>query len=90
MAKKTTPKNIISVTRAHIKKGLKGSCGNCPIALALDSVSEIYMSYASPYRLIMDHVEYRTPRSCIRFMTAFDAGKKVKPFRFKLVPKEDV
>jgi hypothetical protein len=89
MAKKTTPSDIISVDQACIDVGVRGSCLNCPIAHALYDASGDVESKATLSFLKVDGNYYHTPRSCLRFMNAFDRGKKVKPFRFKLVPNED-
>lgn len=78
----------IEVTEQHIKKGNAGSCGSCPIALALKDAG-----FKHP---VVDHSSFcyimvgggikklSLPYNAIDFIVRFDSGKKVHPFSFEL------
>jgi len=80
----------INVTQQHIDNGIKSDCRLCPIALALlplftnlpievDSCCiEIGCCIGS------DDIQYYSPDSVIKFITAFDSSFPVKPFYFEL------
>lgn len=77
----------VEVTKEHIKEGSPGVASCCPIARAVR-----VLGLESP-RVYPDGIYFgdyycrqlvRLPRSASRFVNAFDAGKKVKPFNFFL------
>jgi hypothetical protein len=79
----------ISVTQKHIDKGVKRSCGQCPIALALvDSIKGSYYPFADPRVLgyCLDNKSYRaiTPDVARNFMHDFDYDRPVVPFEFEV------
>jgi hypothetical protein len=83
---------LIEVKQKHIRKGVRGNMCNCPIALAVEEVTgtraEVACSIAVwPANGEGENSVYRVTRSCDRFMEKFDNGKKVKPFKFRLLKK---
>jgi len=79
MAKKT-----INVTERDIKLGKKNHILACPIARALrrKSTNGHVASWATTAHL--DGKVFLLPPVAIQFVRKFDAGKKVKPFKFTL------
>lgn len=83
---------IIHVKSKHIKVGKKFDCQECPIALAIyDATGDAYVAVTYHDIKVGPFVKYKLPRSCKRFTKTFDSDnfdgrKKVKPFRFRLVP----
>ena len=74
---------IISVDANHIKNGKKLALTCCPIALAIREQTGYYPNVTAEE---VNTVFYRftLTRSAKSFIQAFDKGKFVKPFRFKL------
>ena len=74
---------LVSVTQEHIDRAAIED--RCPIELALDDITEPgYWSCAGGVAW-PHHGTYRwviMSERCRRFMSAFDAGKPVQPFRF--------
>ena len=76
---------VISVKKKHIKNGEPENCETCPVALALREagVNSLLVGserfFNNTYSTIAS-----APRSVQRFVASFDAGRKVKPFNFKL------
>ncbi len=81
----------ITVTKRHIKKGLRGVPDRCPIALALKEkihqkvtvgCREIYYRFQSK-----PSNRFRSaflPLSAAQFVDDFDLDHKVKPFTFEV------
>lgn len=67
--------------------------GLCPVAKAIHETSGDYSVRVYDIEIVRGHsIDIKNPRahyprSVARFVKAFDAGKKVKPFRFRLVWK---
>ena len=77
----------ITVRRKHIRKGDPQDDGSCPIALALIDKGYCSPSVGSETTFYTDGDKRYTsnlPRSARRFVSSFDAGRKVKPFSFFL------
>ena len=82
---------LIRVTQEDIDAGSKSECYLCPIALAINRAlghkygdcfgALVYRSQITPKRY---HKVQRTSRNVERFIVAFDHGKPVKPFWFRL------
>jgi len=73
------------VTRKHIREGKPNMLKACPIALSLKEAigcETPVIAGAEVVRIGGDF--YDLPRSVQRFIKRFDAGKPVKPFRFRL------
>lgn len=72
----------IKVTRKHIEDGVRHTADRCPIALALKDFG--FATYGM-VRVNLGSIEVcgatvSTPRKARQFITAFDKGKKVRPF----------
>lgn len=77
----------IHVTQEHIRKGERGCCENCPVALAIQELtgdrrwrvgsSKIWRN--GEMRRAVDH-----PQKVHRFVVKYDQGKKPRPFTFDL------
>jgi hypothetical protein len=77
----------IKVTKGDIERGIPMNCSRCPIALAANRAGLVDASVS--YRVLWtgkDGYSKRSaiPRSALRFMAAFDKGRPVKPFSFRL------
>lgn len=78
----------INVTARDITEGTRDNCESCPIARAVLR----HVKYAEVYRRKV----YLTCTKCVflpgiarDFISLFDVGKEVSPFKFKLdIPKE--
>lgn len=83
-------REIIKVKQEHINKGVRLSSDKDPIALAImdtgifDEVHVGATMISVKVKYYYDNVLCLTPRSVLRFIQAFDVGKKVKPFNFLL------
>ena len=78
---------IIRVKQEHIKEGIRNSPWNCAVALAIKDanlLSRKSKAVSVSGSIEVDKFVYPCPRSVDRFINKFDAGKKVKPFNFKL------
>lgn len=83
----------ISVKQKHIeeaKERFKHECEaetfvrseNCPIALALtDALGKKCNAFCEKFKIGSGPI-LPLPKSAIKFISAFDAGRKVKPFNF--------
>jgi len=75
----------ISVTQEHINYGRRGSCHDCPIALAVCAALR-----AGRVRVTPGFIDYKRyldiplPAEAQLFITRFDAEVSVKPFEFEL------
>lgn len=82
----------VSVTAGHIKRGIRGECEKCPVALAmLDAgatsvmVGDFYIYWKIARK---GTCRVRNPKTVQAFIERFDSGKPVKPFEFDLVSEE--
>lgn len=79
---------IISVKQKHIRSGKRKMARSCPVAMALKDAR--ILSPQVCYTLIYSRLKngklkaHRTSRRVKRFINAFDDGRKVKPFNFRL------
>ena len=82
---------LIKVEQKHINLGLRGNCGNCPIAQAIkEQHKTTYVSVGSRdasilLNKVMQH--FTLPRVATRFINKFDMEYNCKPFNFYLKPK---
>lgn len=84
----------IEVTKNHIERGIRGSCGNCPIALAMLEVIPLKEKYSLMVGLdafairLMDiynpaeDLQQSLPKKVKEFIRRFDYLEKVTPFSF--------
>lgn len=77
-------KTLIQVKRKHIRDGRPGDNQYCAVAIA---IKDQHPETITPLGLGVWRRFSDMPRSVQRFVSAFDAGKKVKPFNFFLVTK---
>jgi hypothetical protein len=88
---------IVKVTSVDILYGNAKEARLCPIALALKrvvkkpvSVGDIVITIGS-YQIIGSRLcgttKYKAPTAVTRFVHAFDDGKPVKPFTFRLTKR---
>jgi hypothetical protein len=81
----------VKVTAEDIKRGRRGSCSLCPIALAtmrkFHKGHKVNVSVTDDcLSIILDNEQsfnYVTPRAAEDFMNNFDSNKPVKPKTFK-------
>lgn len=84
----------VDVLQQHIDKGERYRCSHCPLALAIQPlfVPKIHVQWTR-YPLTNPEAVVATdtgcmvsqlPESAAVFMLAFDGGKEVKPFKFKM------
>lgn len=77
----------VSVTQEHIDAADRQTQARCPIALALrESTGEHALVYADGFQVRCDTLGARTgrlTRAAQEFVRDFDAGKPVKPSRFR-------
>lgn len=79
----------ISVMQHHIDAGVRGSCTQDPIALALKDAGFI-RPWVNPVRIRIEepvHKEFALPDEVYAFMLLFDTHKTVEPFEFELEEK---
>lgn len=73
----------IKVTQDHIDHGLRGSCMQCPVALALRDAG-----FLAPFAGVENiHVQRKfvtTPDTVQEFMKLFDNGLPCEPFTFEI------
>ncbi len=81
----------ISVTAEDIARGKRGSCGECPIALAvaraLGKATDVKVTCVFAYirhNLRDATTVYALPGKATRFIDAFDDGEPVEPFTFTM------
>jgi hypothetical protein len=78
---------IVRVTRKHIRMGMPGAVRTCPIA---NAVRDFMKGYRDGTIAVTDACiwigphKFVTPCRASRFIYAFDKGRKVKPFAFRL------
>lgn len=74
----------INVTNDHIRRGVRGSACDCPIALALKETLITNSVSVTGARMLVNHVWFVVDKKDIRFMERFDAGQPVRPYSFDL------
>lgn len=77
----------IKVTKEHIRRGRRGLCFACPVALALAEAipgSQPWVTTRIELRRNGRQVFIDAPEVVLAFATAFDAGREVRPFEFEL------
>lgn len=83
------PKVTIFVTQDHIDKGIRVNGKACPIAHAMtESLNSEYHVGKCSWNNAKNYEEWGVlPQNAKDFIDAFDAGKEVKPFSFKIKVK---
>ena len=81
----------IKVTLKDIEEGYRGSCYDCPIALAfkreVKTTSHTGLSIGAErilHREVHEWDTYTLPKKAQTFIKRFDDGKPVKPFTFEI------
>jgi hypothetical protein len=74
----------INVTREHIRKGIRGSPCDCPIALAIKEALITQAVSIGSWQWMINHVRFLAEDKDVRFMQRFDEGKPVRPYSFFL------
>lgn len=80
----------INVTARDLKRGVKGSCGLCPIALAVKRhfpgllVSTGFLLVKISNASMQEQRRAIMPELASQFVYDFDSFSSVKPFSFKL------
>jgi hypothetical protein len=85
----------LTLTKTHIKQGIREDCLCCPLALVLREATGLY------WRVDWDYVRGKMllvavacaglnkwhrvvlPESCVQFVRSFDTGTTPKPFEFE-------
>lgn len=75
---------LINVEKKHIRKGVVSDADFCPIAFAIRDKGFDNVAVFSAEVDLGGPDYISLPRSAQRFVQAFDLGKTVKPFNFKL------
>lgn len=75
----------IRVTEANIKEGHRGSCRQCPVALAMLRAGLLF-AYVGPYMTWWDGTKHQVaiPEAVREFIFRFDGDMPVWPFSFQL------
>jgi hypothetical protein len=79
----------ISVTAAHIARGVRDDCENCPVALAIrDAIPDVKLVAVDGNRATFagryDWIDIELPLAVGEFIGNFDDGGTVGPFSFDL------
>lgn len=74
----------IRVTQQHIEEGRRGSCRECPIALAIVSAGFFKAWVGASQIRANGKLWCDTPPEVYRFIQKFDTNKRVKPFEFEI------
>lgn len=77
-------KFFIDVIGADIKKGKKNEREECPIALAVKRLLPWNEVAVNEDTLEIDTMSFGLPKDAEKFVEKFDAGEKVKPFKFSI------
>ena len=84
----------IRVEQQHLKRGIRGHCEFCPVALAITEQTGLkaLVGYSTIQIKEIEDVFYeglKTPRSVAKFLNKYDflEEEKVEPFNFFLVKK---
>lgn len=75
---------LIEVTREDIDHGLAGSCGSCPVALAIRRRFPDGWVRVGIRCVYAGGRAYHLPSGAIEFIERFDGGMPVEPFSFEL------
>ena len=86
----------VTVTAEHIRHGVPGECGNCPIALALAEAINNPAWFAHIQVFIVKAVvlsddgtwSVTLPEQAQAFIASFDTAHEVEPFEFGLTWRE--
>lgn len=74
----------INVTKEHIRRGVRRSMCDCPIALALKEALLTKDVSVTSSQMIVNHLMFMTDLADARFIKGFDEGKTVRPYSFSL------
>jgi hypothetical protein len=74
----------VNVTKDHIRKGIRGSACDCPLALALKETLITTNVSVDANSIRVNHVYFKTDKKDVRFIERFDAGKPVRPYSLEL------
>jgi hypothetical protein len=81
----------IKVTLKDIEEGFRGSCYDCPVALAfkreVKPTTQIGLNVGTErilHREVHEWDTYTLPKKAQTFIKRFDGGKPVKPFTFEI------
>lgn len=75
----------VYVTETDIESGRKYTLTSCPIAFALSRITRKRISVgARRFREVGMSTDYPLPASAVSFIAAFDLGKEIHPFSFKV------
>jgi len=75
----------IDVTQQHIEIGTPKDCAYCPISHSLMSHFPNSCIEVDGSCIEINGIQYYSPDSVVKFITAFDSGFPVKPFSFELL-----
>ena len=77
----------IEVTEKHIRHGQRNTCHHCPIALAVNDITNTETAVVSGEDFCFgegdDFKEYSLPQEARDFIKQFDDGELVHPFTFE-------
>lgn len=86
-------KITVNVTQEDIDKGKRGSCADCPIALAAIralGTDEVRVTSDAIYWMGLSVLRHAPiPEAGWMFIGGFDGGEKVHPFSFEIQPKDE-
>jgi hypothetical protein len=81
----------IKVTLKDIEEGFRGSCYDCPVALAfkreVKPTTQIGLNVGTErilHREVHEWDTYTLPKKAQTFIKRFDNGKRVEPFTFEI------
>lgn len=74
----------INVTQEDINAGKRNACELCPVALSVKRMFPKRTIYVDTRYIVIDLLGFVIPIEARDFITAFDAGRPVKPFSFPL------
>lgn len=77
-------KYTVNVTQEDIDKGKKGSCSQCPVALAgIRSVGKSFYVGPTMFAFRFNWIA-ELPKCVVDFIERFDSGQPVQPFTFDI------
>lgn len=75
----------ISIAAKHIKRGLRKSSSQCPVALAMrEATGKNWLVGALVARLVEEQPDIPLPEKAKDWIAHWDAGKKRRPFSFEM------
>jgi hypothetical protein len=84
---------VIEVTSYHISVGLRKSCSECPVAIAMSDAGldcpEADCHRLEWWRDRTSRGRMKTPKAVRNFMNDFDWGRFVSPFTFELTDERE-